>query len=69
MKLLFDEMLSDRLPGLLADMYPGSAHIFDVGLVGRADRLVWEHAKNYDFIVTSKDKEYLDLSNRLGSPP
>ena len=24
MKLLFDEMLSNRLPSLLADVYPGS---------------------------------------------
>ncbi len=31
MKLLFDEMLSDKLPGMLADIYPGSTHVFDIG--------------------------------------
>lgn len=32
MKLLFDQNLSPRLPRLLADIYPDSVHVRDVGL-------------------------------------
>ena len=35
MKLLFDQNLSPKLTGRLADVYPGSEHVADVGL-GRA---------------------------------
>lgn len=41
MKLLFDENLSFRLVAALADLYPGSAHLRDVGLVGAEDERVW----------------------------
>ena len=69
MKLLFDEMLSDRLPSMLADIYPGSTHVFDVSLGSEDDLLIWEYAKNYDYIVTSKDWDLAKLSGQLGSPP
>lgn len=32
MKLLFDQNLSPRLPALLADLYPASAHVIPLGL-------------------------------------
>ncbi len=69
MKLLFDEMLSDKLPGMLADIYPGSTHVFDIGRKSTDDRSVWEYAKHYDYIVTSKDRDYIDLSEQRGWPP
>lgn len=33
MKLLFDQNLSPRLPRLLADLYPNSVHIRELGMV------------------------------------
>lgn len=30
MKLLFDQNLSPRLPRRLADLYPGSDHVFEL---------------------------------------
>ncbi len=36
MKLLFDANLSPRLPTTLADIFPGSVHVRDLGL-GRAN--------------------------------
>lgn len=41
MKLLFDENLSFRLVSELQDVFPGSAHLRDVGLVGADDARVW----------------------------
>lgn len=31
--------------------------------------MIWEHAKQYDYIVTTKDTDYLELSEKLGFPP
>ena len=46
MKLLYDENLSPALVAQLADVYPGSAHVDQLGL-GRADDIeVWKRAKN-----------------------
>jgi predicted nuclease of predicted toxin-antitoxin system len=36
-KLLFDENLSYRLVSVLSDLYAGSAHVRDVGLLGVSD--------------------------------
>ena len=38
MKLLFDENLSYKLVRLLADLFPDSVHVRDVGLKGRGFR-------------------------------
>ena len=40
MKLLFDENLSHKLVGLLADLFPGSVHVREVGLKAADDLLV-----------------------------
>ncbi len=46
MKLLYDENLSPALVAQLADVYPDSAHVHDIGL-GAADALsVWRRAKD-----------------------
>jgi len=37
MKLLFDQNLSPRLLRLLADLYPDSTHVRDVGLRDASD--------------------------------
>ena len=69
MKLLFDEHLDDKLPHLLRDLYPGSAHVYSLKFTGKRDRLIWDHAAAFDFVVTSKDTDFLALSERFGAPP
>ena len=69
MKLLFDENLSFRLARNLADVYPGSAHVRDLGLLGTEDRRIWDFAAENGFIVTSKDADFYQRSVVLGAPP
>lgn len=69
MKLLFDENLSHRLVGALADMYPRSAHVRDVGLLGAEDRRIWTHAAGHRFLLTSKDADFYQRSLVYGAPP
>jgi predicted nuclease of predicted toxin-antitoxin system len=68
-KLLFDENLSPRLPQLLADIFPNSIHVRDIGMKAANDSTIWDHAKNRDFIIVSKDADMHDLSLALGLPP
>jgi predicted nuclease of predicted toxin-antitoxin system len=44
MKLLFDQNLSPRLPGLLSDLYPGSVHVREIGLAEATDTAIWNYA-------------------------
>jgi predicted nuclease of predicted toxin-antitoxin system len=68
-KLLFDENLSPKLPRLLADLFPGSLHVRDVGLKATDDPVVWDYAKDNDFMIVSKDADMHDLSLVFGNPP
>jgi predicted nuclease of predicted toxin-antitoxin system len=69
MKLLFDQNLSHRLVTLLADVYPGSQHVRNVGLKASPDTLVWAYAKDYGFAIASKDSDFHQRSLLLGCPP
>lgn len=69
MKLLFDENLSPRLASSLADLFPASTHVRDVGLRAADDPAVWEHARLNGFLIVSKDADMHDLSLLFGNPP
>jgi predicted nuclease of predicted toxin-antitoxin system len=68
-KLLFDQNLSFRLVALLADLYPGSIHVRDVGLQAVNDGEVWEYARQHGFMIVSKDVGFHQRSFLLGLPP
>ncbi len=69
MKLLFDENLSPKLPRLLDDLYPEPVHVRDVGMKATDDPIVWDYAKDNDFMIVSKNADMHDLSLVFGNPP
>ncbi|WP_369667921.1 DUF5615 family PIN-like protein [Thioalkalicoccus limnaeus] len=69
MKLLLDENLSPKLPGLLAELCPGSSQIDEAGLRGARDAEVWEYAKANRYILVSKDNDFGQRSFQYGAPP
>lgn len=69
MKLLFDENLSHKLSNRLADIFPDSVHVRDVGMKATEDPTVWDYAKDNDFMIVSKDADMHDLSLVFGNPP
>jgi predicted nuclease of predicted toxin-antitoxin system len=69
MKLLFDENLSPKLPQCLADIFPDSLHVRDVGMKATIDPIVWDYAKENNLMIVSKDADMHDLSLVLGNPP
>lgn len=68
-RLLLDENLSPRLVSQLAEMFPGTVHVDDVGLHGRSDEEVWGHARQHEFVLVSKDNDFRQLSFLRGAPP
>lgn len=69
MKLLFDENLSHKLVRSLADLFPDSVHVRDVGLKAADDPAVWEYAKDNALLIVSKDSDMRQRSFVFGFPP
>jgi len=68
-KLLFDNNLSPRLSTALADLYPDSVHVREVGLQRAPDDRVWDYAREHGFLVVSKDSDFHQRSLVEGFPP
>ena len=69
MTFLFDENLSPQLCDRLADLYPASRHVRDVGLERGDDAVVWRYALEHGLAIVSKDADYHQLSFLYGPPP
>ena len=69
MKLLFDQNLSPRLVRLLADIYPDSTHVRDVGLREADDVTIWDYAGLQGYTIFSKDSDFQQRSLLVGAPP
>jgi predicted nuclease of predicted toxin-antitoxin system len=68
-KLLLDQNLSPRLVPALADLFPGSKHVRDLGLSKSSDSEVWRAAADGGFCIVSKDADFHQMSFVLGHPP
>jgi predicted nuclease of predicted toxin-antitoxin system len=53
----------------LADVYPGSHHVRDVGLGSADDAAVWAYAVEHSLTIVSKDADFHQLSFLKGAPP
>jgi len=68
-KLLLDQNLSPRLVQSLAEIYPGTSHVREVGLHAAEDEAVWAYAAAHGFVIVSKDADFHQRSFVLGHPP
>jgi len=68
-KLLFDQNLSPRLVVRLADVFPDSQHVFQLGLDRASDEDIWIYARDHEFTIVSKDADFTELSMLRGFPP
>jgi predicted nuclease of predicted toxin-antitoxin system len=69
MKLLFDQNLSPSLVRRLVDLIPDSLHVREVGMKDADDSIVWDYAKQNDFMIVSKDSDFHQRSFVHGQPP
>jgi predicted nuclease of predicted toxin-antitoxin system len=68
-KLLLDENLSPKLPRILSDAFPGSAHVDPLGLRGATDAALWNLARERGFAIVSKDNDFRQRAFLYGTPP
>ena len=69
MKRLFDQNLSPWLVTALADLFPESIHVRDVGLRDAPDEAVWDYAARHGLTIVSKDADFHQRSFLFGHPP
>lgn len=69
MKLLFDQNLSRKLVGRLANIFPNSSHVQLHGLAEKSDSEIWEFAKANNFCIVTQDADFAERSRLYGSPP
>lgn len=69
MKLLLDHNLSPKLVKRLADIYPDSKHVAELGMAEALDREVWEYAREHQFLLVTKDADFNEFQVVLGFPP
>lgn len=69
MKLLFDQNLSHRLCGLLADLSPLAAQVRSAGLDQASDEIIWAYAQQEGFAIVTLDADFADIAALRGAPP
>ncbi len=69
MKLLLDQNISWRLCDRLADLYPASEHVRNIGLIEAEDSDIWDHAKKNGYVIVSKDIDFQQRCLLFGHPP
>ena len=67
--LLFDENLSPALKSALRDIYPQTIHARDLGLQERADLVIWRYARAQGYVIVTKDRDFLMISQERKHPP
>lgn len=69
MKLLFDHHLSPALAVYFQSDFPGSQHVYPLGLDAVDDVAIWNFAKESNYVIVTKDSDYQELGMRFGFPP
>ena len=69
MKLLFDQNLSFKLCRQIADLFPGSSQVQQLGLSEADDGTVWQYAKANGFTLVSLDTDFAEMATLTDPPP
>lgn len=53
----------------LQTLFPGTEHVLRLGLTNKRDVLIWDYARQHNFVILTQDEDFLELSLLRGSPP
>ncbi len=62
MKLLLDQNISRKLVKELQNLFPGTNHIYPLGLPMASDEEVWNYARDNNFILVTQDSDFYERS-------
>jgi predicted nuclease of predicted toxin-antitoxin system len=69
MKLLLDQNISRKLVKSLARAYPGTSHVYLLGLQSASDLDIWEYAQKNSFVIVTQDSDFSERIAIHGHPP
>ena len=69
MKLLLDQNISRKLVEELKDLFPGSNHVYLLGLHKASDEKIWNYAHDNGFTIVTQDSDFSEKSLIFGYPP
>jgi len=68
-KLLLDQNLPHKLLARLADLYPGSNHVRNIGLKTASDAELWNYAQQEGYALGIMEEDFHVRSVLNGQPP
>jgi predicted nuclease of predicted toxin-antitoxin system len=70
MKLLLDANISWKLTNPLSEIFGDCSHVDKIGIVVPArDVDIWTYARENEYIIVTKDNDFIDLLEIKGYPP
>ncbi|GHU68076.1 hypothetical protein FACS189447_10550 [Spirochaetia bacterium] len=70
MKILLDANISWKLTKILSPIFGECLHVDNIGItVPAQDMDIWDYAKENNFIIITKDNDFVDLLEVKGYPP
>lgn len=62
MNFLIDAQLPPALAGWINQHGHAAKHVFELNLASADDSAIWNHARSHDFVIISKDEDFVDRS-------
>ena len=69
MKLLLDQNISHKLVKQLETVFPGSHHVYLLGLHTASDEIIWQYARDNNFVIVTQDSDFNERGVVYGYPP
>ena len=69
MNFLVDAQLPPGLARWLADQGHSAQHVNDFSLAGAEDFVIWNHARDIDAIIVTKDEDFAERTARTAVGP
>lgn len=69
MKLLLDQNISRKLIKQPSRAFPGTSHVYILGLSTASDIEIWEYAGTHAYIVVTQDSDFSERATIYGHPP
>ena len=66
---MLDQNISRKLVDQLKDLYPGTNHVYLLGLHEASDKNIWYCAKKNGFTIVTQDSDFSERSLVFGYPP
>jgi len=69
LKLLFDQNISRKVVPPIEKAFPGTSHVYLLGLDRATDSEIWYYARHHEFTIVTKNTDMVDLCVLRGAPP